>query len=56
VLLVGCGGSDDSDIDASTPEALAASLGCEDVSELDSMLAPIRGDAADYGLRGRRRA
>jgi hypothetical protein len=50
VLIVGCGGSDDPDIDASTPAALAESLGCENVSELHSMLAPIRGRAASSGL------
>jgi hypothetical protein len=50
VFLIGCGGSHDPDIDASTPEALAESLGCEDVSELDSMLAPIRGRGATSGL------
>lgn len=50
VLIAGCGGPDDPDIDASTPAAMAESLGCEDVSELHSMLAPIRGRAATSGL------
>jgi hypothetical protein len=50
VFIVGCGGSDDPDIDASTPESLGESLGCENVSELDSMLAPIRGRGATTGI------
>jgi len=50
MLAVGCGDSGDPDIDASTPEALAESLRCEGVSELDSMIAPIRGDAATSGI------
>lgn len=50
VLIVGCGGSDTPNIDASTPESLAESLGCGDVSELDPMLAPIRGRGATRGI------
>jgi hypothetical protein len=50
VFVVGCGGSDDPDIDASTPESLAESLGCVDVSELDPIIAPIRGRGATGGI------
>lgn len=50
MLMIGCGGSGNTDIDAGTPQALAESLGCEDVSELHSMFAPIRGAAATSGI------
>jgi hypothetical protein len=50
VALVGCGDSTDSEIDASTPASLAESIGCDDVSELDQMIAPIRGKGASSGL------
>jgi hypothetical protein len=57
-FLLGCGaGSDDPDrsdqlaVDASSPEAIAESTGCGHVSELDSMVSPIRGMAATRGIR-----
>lgn len=50
VSIVGCGDSNDSDVDASSPKSVAESVGCENVSELDSMVAPIRGNAATGGL------
>jgi hypothetical protein len=49
VVIVSCGTSD-ADLDASSPQALAESLGCADISELDPMIAPIRGDAATSGI------
>jgi hypothetical protein len=61
LVLGGCGDSSGSTndaagrasegIDASSAASLADTLGCEDVSELDGMLAPIRGNAATSGLR-----
>lgn len=50
VPLVGCRDSNGSGIDASTPEAMAETVGCDRASELDPMLAPIRGNAATRGL------
>lgn len=50
IALVGCGDSTDSENDAGTPASLAESIGCDDVSELDQMIAPIRGKGAASGL------
>ena len=49
-LLLGCGGSSGSNEDASTPEGVADATGCANVTELDSMIAPIRGKAATRGI------
>jgi hypothetical protein len=49
-LLLGCRGSGGSDDDASTPEAVADAAGCANITELDSMIAPIRGRAATRGI------
>jgi hypothetical protein len=49
-LLLGCGGSSASNEDASTPEAVADATGCANITELDSMIAPIRGKAATRGI------
>jgi hypothetical protein len=49
-LLLGCGGSSAADEDTSTPEAVANATGCANVTELDSMIAPIRGTAATRGI------
>ena len=49
-LLLGCGGSSGSDDGASTPEAVADAARCANITELDSMIAPIRGRAATRGI------
>jgi hypothetical protein len=49
-LLLGCGGSSASNEDATTPEAVADATGCTSITELDSMIAPIRGAAATRGI------
>ena len=49
-LLFGCSGSSAADEDTNTPEAVADAAGCANVTELDSMIAPIRGKAATRGI------
>lgn len=49
-LLLGCAGSNGSEEDASTPEALADAAGCANITELDPQIAPIRGRAATRGI------
>jgi hypothetical protein len=50
-LLVGCGGSGATSADVSTPEAVADATECANITELDPMIAPIRGKAATRGIR-----
>jgi hypothetical protein len=48
--MLGCRGSGGSDDDANTPEAVADAAECANITELDSMIAPIRGRAATRGI------